>query len=285
MTTAAQPEIQTHDRVCPLCRSDNRDQPPGLYSSSSWRVKTCPHCRFTYLENVPEYTELEDNLSWEKTYAAESQRRLAKRGLRKRISRSLKNGINQLLRRDKIVHLADRYFPSGPVIDIGCGHGDILARLPEACEPHGIEISRELAARADALVNPRGGQVVQASAVDGVRSLPANHFNGAILMSFLEHESDPAGLLKGLSRSLAASGCAIIKVPNFGSLNRRIMGRRWCGFRYPDHVNYFTPEHLRRMLADCGFRVVRSGFLDRLPTSDNFWTVAAPVRGGTGSDG
>ena len=41
-------------------------------------------------------------------------------------------------------------------------------------------------------------------------------------------------------------------MPNFGSVNRRVSGSQWCGFRYPDHVNYFTPQSLRTMAADCG---------------------------------
>ena len=66
----------------------------------------------------------------------------------------------------------------------------------------------------------------------------------------------------------------IVKVPNFASWNRRLRGDAWCGFRFPDHVNYFTPETLTLLLRETGFRVARFGVFDRLPTSDTMWLVA-----------
>jgi hypothetical protein len=78
--------------------------------------------------------------------------------------------------------------------------------------------------------------------------------------------------LRELWRTLAPGGVAIVKVPNYGSLNRRVTGRKWCGFRYPDHLNYFTPQTLRGLAEGCGYRV-RFGLTDRLPTSDNMYAV------------
>ena len=31
------------------------------------------------------------------------------------------------------------------------------------------------------------------------------------------------------------------------------MAKRWCGFRYPDHLNYFTPKTLAAMAGEAGF--------------------------------
>ena len=50
------------------------------------------------------------------------------------------------------------------------------------------------------------------------------------------------------------------------------MGRKWCGFRYPDYLNYFTPASLRRMAEKCGYSV-KSAFSQRLPTSDNMYAI------------
>ena len=69
----------------------------------------------------------------------------------------------------------------------------------------------------------------------------------------LEHEADPLPVLKGLRRVLAPTAFAVVKVPNYGSLNRIVMGQRWCGFRYPDHLNYFSPDTLRAMAKKAGF--------------------------------
>jgi len=81
-------------------------------------------------------------------------------------------------------------------------------------------------------------------------------------------------LLAQASRVLQPGGVTIIKVPNFASINRRVMGSRWCGFRFPGHVNHFTPESLRAMVEDAGFKVVSFNALDRFFLSDNMWMVA-----------
>ena len=96
--------------------------------------------------------------------------------------------------------------------------------------------------------------------------------DAVVLRSYLEHESEPKSLLKGCFNVLKSGGAIIVKVPNYNSLNRRFVGTRWCGFRYPEHVNYFTPASLARMARETGFSV-RQDFRDALPTSDNMWAV------------
>jgi hypothetical protein len=50
----------------------------------------------------------------------------------------------------------------------------------------------------------------------------------------------------------------------------------WCGFRWSDHVNYFTPATLTLMASAAGFAVSRMGFLDRQPLSDSMYSVLRP---------
>ena len=69
---------------------------------------------------------------------------------------------------------------------------------------------------------------------------------------------------------------AIIKVPNYNSINRRVRGNKWCGFRFPDHVNQFTPKTLLTMVSNANYEVVKFNFFDYLPTSDNMWMVIKP---------
>jgi hypothetical protein len=73
---------------------------------------------------------------------------------------------------------------------------------------------------------------------------------------------------------LRPDGRLILKMPNYASVNRRVRGARWCGYRFPDHVNYFTPASLQAMVRAAGLEVVRMRAVDRLPTSDNMWLVA-----------
>ena len=98
-----------------------------------------------------------------------------------------------------------------------------------------------------------GGCVVNAPTIEGLRRFGDGFFVAASLRGYLEHEAEPLPVLKYLQRVLAPRAVAVVKVPNYASINRRLMAKRWCGFRYPDHLNYFTPKTLTAMAGEAGF--------------------------------
>ncbi|MBV9608851.1 MAG: class I SAM-dependent methyltransferase [Acidobacteria bacterium] len=167
-----------------------------------------------------------------------------------------------------------RYVDPGPVLDVGCSGGHTLERLPAGYIPFGIEVSKELAKLADSRFATRGGHVVQGTALAALPQLETDFFHAVIMTAYLEHEVNPRAVLQAARRVLRGGGRLIVKVPNYASWNRTVRGARWCGFRFPDHVNYFTPALLRRLIEQSGFRVVRFGWRDRQPTSDNMWLLA-----------
>ena len=184
----------------------------------------------------------------------------------------------RLLPRKNLPALVARYAAPGNVVDLGCGVGTQLIGLDPRYVPYGIEISREAASAADRRFASRGGQVINAAALAGLKTFADGFFTAATLRSYLEHELHPVAVLTELRRTLIAGGVAIVKVPNYASLNRWVMGHKWCGFRYPDHLNYFTPASLAQMAEQCGFRA-KLGLTDRLPTSDNMWLLAGKASG------
>ena len=93
------------------------------------------------------------------------------------------------------------------------------------------------------------------------------------MQSYLEHEINPQDVLKGALRVLKKGGLAIIKVPNFNCWNRHLRQNNWCGFRFPDHVNYFSPQTLKKIVLDSGFSIYRFNLADRSPLSDNMWMI------------
>ena len=264
---------RTRHRACPACGQDNASVSPGPYSKGDWQVKACRGCGFVYLENVPVYEELAVDHAWEKSAPAEGATRRAESPVLQAMSKTTRFRLHWF-KRTRLAELARRYVPSGMVIDIGCGDGWQIANLPGDYVRCGLEISKDMAERARRALEPGGGFVVNAPAAEGLRLMPEGRFTGVVMRSFLEHDAEPMETLDGVRHALMEGGAAIIKVPNYGSLNRRVMGRRWCGFRWPDHVNYFTPRSLAAMVRKSGLQVARFGPLDRAPTSDNMWMVA-----------
>jgi SAM-dependent methyltransferase len=264
-------------RACPLCRRDNRTEPVcSAYSPSGWDLKRCPDCDFVYLETIPDYAATAETLAWDHTFLAwhEERNKAPAQQVLSRVGRSIRIGTHVVRKRRRMDEMIAEMAAPGPVLDVGCGKGTQLAKLPARYIPYGIEISAGQAAYAQETVAQRGGAIMVQPGATGLAQFPAGFFSGIMMRSYLEHESQPREALLGAAHALAAQGVLIIKVPNYGSLNRRVFGRRWCGFRFPDHMNYFTPDTLTRLCAECGLGVRQFSWLDRLPTSDNMWLVA-----------
>ena len=170
------------------------------------------------------------------------------------------------------------------MVDVGCGDGEkslVIANelkktgLEIDLQPIGIEVSIALSKVTHEKLEPLGGYCVTKNALEGLASLDEKSAELVILCSFLEHEVNPLQLLQQVQRVLVSDGVCIIKVPNFSCVGRRVRQKRWCGFRYPDHVNYFTPKTLRAIILKSGLKVKRMNFLDTIPTGDNMWVVAS----------
>ena len=263
--------IEVRKRDCPLCGRDNDDMPESRYSHPPWAIKACRGCGFVYIDRAPHHRVQFDTMAWERTTKIEERRRAELRPISYKASKRTRFRKSLLPRKTMLGYIAGR-IAGGNVLDLGCGEGAPMANFPPSFTPFGVEISANAAASAHRAFSARGGYVINQACVEALRQFPEGFFAAASLRSYLEHEADPLPVLENLHRVLMPGGFAIVKVPNYGSLNRVVMGRRWCGFRYPDHLNYFTPETLSVMAAKAGFRA-RFGLTGRLPTSDNMWGV------------
>lgn len=258
-------------RVCPACGDANAQTPVTRYSDSRWPMKTCRACRMVYLVQAPDYAALFESHAWERTSKAEEQRRAAIRPVSYRLSKATRWRM-RLFPRKTMPALLAAHATSGRVIDLGCGDGGQMEGLESRFIPHGVEISTALARTAQERFAARGGHCINDSSLDGLKQCDAAFFSAATLRSYLEHELHPAEVLSELHRTLAPNGIAIVKVPNYGCLNRQVTGAKWCGFRFPDHLNYFTPATLRSLAARAGFDTWFAPTW-RLPTSDNMWAI------------
>jgi SAM-dependent methyltransferase len=262
---------------------------PSRYSRDPWRLVECLETGFVFLENPPGYSELKEDFAWEKTQAQESERRTRDEPIFSAASeiigkaRRPDRGVPKV-EREALRFLASYKARTPPlrVLDVGCASGQKALRIAAkmrgehgvAVEPIGIEVSDVLAHHAQRNLAEYGGYAIHAPAIEGLQRIEDGSIDLIILSSYLEHEVLPLEALRGCAAKLAPGGQIIIKVPNFGSLNRRVRGSRWCGFRYPDHVNYFSPATLKLLVQRAGLAVARMNLLDRLPTNDNMWLIA-----------
>lgn len=282
--------VAATSRVCPLAeRATETDVIEGL-APGPWIVRRCRETGFVFLDNPPGYESLKEDLAWQVTYQRESQQRANAEPIRYTFSRWAKYLRRNVVKRNKVADMtlalatraaAERGGASVQLVDVGCGWGELLGlameRMPPAlrqrCVPHGVELSIELARLSNEALAPYGGHCEHASAVDGMARFDPGSLDVIVLSSFLEHEIAPLPLLRHCRAALREGGAVLIKVPNHASWNRTMRGPRWCGYRWPDHVNYFSPDTLQEMADKAGLKVERMNWRDRFPLSDSLYAV------------
>jgi SAM-dependent methyltransferase len=273
-------------RVSPLLERESPTTQLHGVAPAPWVLSRCEESGLVFLENPPGYESLQSELAWEVTWQREAEKRAADEPALYALSTAAKRFRQRVLKRNKVAGLAIAIVRASSaaelrMLDLGCGEGQLLGqvmdRLPEAvrgrCRPYGVEISNELARRSQAALAPYGGRCVHASALQGLASFEAGFFDLIVMSSFLEHEIQPLPLLREAARTLASGGSVLIKVPNHPSWNRVLRGARWCGYRWPDHVNYFTPGTLAAAARAAGLQVQRMNLLDRFALSDSLYAV------------
>ena len=272
-------------RISPLLAEQGREQDLD-YAPAPWVLKQCVETDIIFLANPPAYEELSETYAYEVTFKKESEARRQAEPVRYAFSTMLKRFRARVLKRNKVLDILRKLIAQSPsqrinVLDVGCGWGELLQILmtslpPEQrarVAPHGVEISLALATLSDDKLKPLGGRCVHASAQDGVLRFDEDYFDVIVMASYLEHEASPLAVLENCRKRLRQGGSIIVKVPNFACYNRMLRGARWSGFRWPDHVNYFTPKTLRAIADLGGLDVVRMTALDTTPFSDNMYAL------------
>jgi 2-polyprenyl-3-methyl-5-hydroxy-6-metoxy-1,4-benzoquinol methylase len=152
------------------------------------------------------------------------------------------------------------------LVDYGAGWGDFLAIAKcHGVNVFGLEFDKRKIDFANSAQVPLGD----------FRFLHENApYNVFMCNQVLEHLNKPAQALQDLRAIVEKDAVGFISVPNFNE--ERMRQQEECiknavptviDLDPVGHLNYFTPEHLKRMVEQCGFVVVDS-FGDHIP---NFW--------------
>jgi 2-polyprenyl-3-methyl-5-hydroxy-6-metoxy-1,4-benzoquinol methylase len=136
--------------------------------------------------------------------------------------------------------------PSGPWLDVGCSTGAFVeVAAASGLDAEGLELSAAAVEQARA----RGLAVVQGEAESFV---PARRFAVVTAFDVVEHLPDPAAFVRRVGGWLLPGGMLALTLPNVASPAARVLGRHWFYYAPPDHIHYFTPATVRRLLEDAG---------------------------------
>jgi SAM-dependent methyltransferase len=156
--------------------------------------------------------------------------------------------------REKFGELLDELEPfrrDGRLLDVGCSIG-LFLKLAEdrGWAGRGIEFSDRARAYAqeelglDVIDTP----LEEAGYEDG-------SFDVVALNSVIEHVNEPRRMLAEIRRVLAPGGALYIITPNVDSLACRVLHERAATFDGRNHLVYFSPRTLTRLLGEQGFEV------------------------------
>src|SRR5262245_47932339 len=199
-------------RDCPLCGAPAARAKPLPYGTPEFRVVQCTACEQVFLDRLPPQHEFADERAWEVSSVSHAAQRKRDYPILVAAQRLTRWRMHITKREPKSI-LA-RHARPGPIVEIGCGGGVTWGPPAGGFVPYGIEISKSLAAAADAAFRPHGGQCVQAPAIEGLAAFPRGFFRGALLIGYIEHEFLPRAALAALRGALADDAVVVVKTPN-----------------------------------------------------------------------
>jgi glycosyltransferase involved in cell wall biosynthesis len=150
---------------------------------------------------------------------------------------------------------------SQDVLDLGCGEGLLAAELKK----HGNRITGvdELPkAGEEAVLEQYFCTDLDSGIAPVLEALRGKEFDRILLLDLLEHLRTPERILRQCHAALKGGGKVIISVPNIANITVRLMllmGRynyTERGILDKTHCRFFTRKSARRLIEDCGFRVI-----------------------------
>ena len=140
----------------------------------------------------------------------------------------------------------------GRGLDVGCGRGDLAARLIAAgWAMDGIEPSPAACEAA------RGrGVAARAGTLETV-ALEPGAYDLVVFQHSLEHTAEPVADLERVRDALAPGGLLAVTVPAFGSWQARRFRDRWYHLDLPRHRTHFTEAGLKLALDRAGLSARR----------------------------
>jgi len=226
-----------HSHKCPVCGQSESFAPSSLADARP-AISQCQRCRSAWLNPIPSRREITKFYPPE-YYGSKTAKFITpiERLLAKLSTRMITRAIKKLR-------------PGSRVLDIGCGRGLFLRELANrGFDTHGTELNM----LADQSLSSR----CTIHITDSLTSLrfPNDYFDLVIIWHVLEHLPDPQETISEISRILSPDGQLALAVPNYGSMQALISGRRWFHLDLPRHIFHFTLRGLEKLLESNNLRV------------------------------
>lgn len=154
---------------------------------------------------------------------------------------------------DLVARLEGYVGSPGRLLDFGCGAGFFVEMAQKAgWDAYGVDLGpwAAVAASRRAVFNIRSGELQSVG-------FQPSWFDVITCMDVVEHLASPVSTMQIIRRYLRPGGVLLVQVPNYASLTIRLACDDFRLNEPPQHVNYFTPRTLHRLLELTGFECLR----------------------------
>jgi len=147
----------------------------------------------------------------------------------------------------------ERYVQGRALFDVGCAAGFFLeAARAQGWIVRGLEFSEYASeyARRELQLPVETGSILSPPT-----ELPL--FDVITLWDTIEHLDRPDLALSNIHSLLNPQGLFTFSTGDYGSLLRRLTGKKWRLFSDPTHNFFFDEQTLRRLLSQTGYKIIR----------------------------
>ena len=155
-------------------------------------------------------------------------------------------------RLEEITATFSPYRQNNRLLDVGCGGGALLnAARTNGWNAQGVDVSESVAEHVRSLgFDVFKGELHEAGFSDG-------EFDVVTAAELVEHLFDPFSVLKEIQRILRPGGILWTTTPHWRGLSARLLGLKWRVVAPPEHLQLFSMNGLRTLLANAGFGSVQ----------------------------
>ncbi|GAV19890.1 bifunctional 3-demethylubiquinone-9 3-methyltransferase/ 2-octaprenyl-6-hydroxy phenol methylase [Mariprofundus micogutta] len=247
---------------CPVCSSTIKQWRLKKVGEDNYEIDKCPSCGYAFINPRPSMSFLMDFYSNNEcrvdNATVKESKSLNSVLLREQDDPNTTVDARRMIDSIKKLHTSEH---NNKFLDVGCGYGFFSKQALDS----GFDvISLELGGNEREISEEMTGLRPQACSYEEFECSP-NSLSVILMSQILEHVFDVNQWIEKAHTSLVHDGILAIALPNYSSIFRKLLQENDPFICPPEHLNFFSPMSLTRLLENHGFVVEKIQWVSNIP--------------------